>query len=90
MKNIFLFTTVSLALIGCGGGGGDTSGSPVAPGIDPERGDTPMSMNELYSVSSGDQIIKTSSPTKLKITHIEGSRGSSVELIEGSAILRVK
>ena len=91
MKNIFILITFTLITIGCGGSGGSGgSSAPDAPGLKPGQGDTEMVLNEMYSVSSGDQILKSAPLTRVQVTHVEGSRGSSVVLIEGSAILRVQ
>jgi len=87
MKNILLFITFSLLTIGCGDSGSNT---PDAPGIKPEKGETKMILNKTYSVSPGNEVIPKASKTRIKVTHLDSNRGSSVQLIEGSAILKVK
>ena len=90
MKNILILIVFSLMTIGCGGSTDNGSNVPDAPGIIPEKGDTEMILNELYAVSTGDQIIRSTSLTRIEVTHVDGSISSSVVLLEGNAIIRVK
>jgi len=88
MKNIIL-TIAMFLLSACGSsGGGDSDGNTNASGINPDRGDTSMVINQQYVVSKGDQIFKDSDLAKVKIIHSDGNTRSTVELVEGSAILR--
>ena len=70
------------------GGGGDSDGNTNISGINPDRGDTIMVINQRYVVSKGDQIFKDSDLAKVKVIHSDGNTRSTVELIEGSATLR--
>ena len=88
MKKIFIHIIFILGLLGCGGGSGGSS-TPDTPGLNPDSGESNMVMNQVYALSQGDEIIKTSPITRIRVTHIDGSRGSSVELIEGSATLKI-
>ena len=87
MKNILLLIIFTFIFLACGGN--DSRNIPDAPGINPPTGETKMKINEIYSVSPGDQILSSNSLTRIKVTHVDGSRGSSVVLIEGNAILRI-
>ena len=87
MKNIIL-TIAMFLLSACGGGGGNSDGNTNASGINPDRGDTSMVINQQYVVSKGDQIFKDSDLAKVKVIHSDGNTRSTVELIEGSATLR--
>ncbi len=69
-------------------GGGNSDGNTNASGINPDRGDTSMVINQQYVVSKGDQIFKDSDLAKVKVIHLDGNTRSTVELIEGSATLR--
>ena len=75
-------------LSACGGGGGNSDGNTNTSGINPDRGDTIMVINQRYVVSKGDQIFKDSDLAKVKIIHSDENTRSTVELIEGSATLR--
>lgn len=87
MKNIIILTIAIFLLSACGGSG-DSDGNSNVPGINPDKGDTRMIINQQYVVSAGDQIFKDSDLAKVKILHYDGNTRSSVELIEGSATLR--
>jgi len=89
MKKIFTYIVFILGLLGCGSGGSGGSSTPDTPGLNPDSGESNMIMNQVYALSQGDEIIKTSPLTRIRVTHIDGSRGSSVELIEGSATLKI-
>ena len=101
MKNIIILISIGLLLIGCGGGGSsfDSNGtienhSNEAPKPNSINNllikDTDMIINTTYTVSQGDQIIKSSDNTLLRITHIDGQKDSDVVLVEGSATIIVK
>ena len=79
MKNIFLFTTVSLALIGCGGGGGNSTSNSTYEG--------PMKTETQYTMYPGDSVQKDSENTTLRITHVDGKAESNIELISGTATI---
>jgi len=66
-----------LFLIGCGGGGG------VSEEILPV-GTEKMVYEQLYTVSAGDQVIKTSMKAQIRVTHVSGEVNSTIELIEGA------
>ena len=85
MKNILILSSMLMFMFGCGSGGG--SSTPDTPGDIPEKGENDMEINKLYVVSSGDQIIKTSSVAKVKIIHNDGSSQSTAILLVGSATL---
>ena len=88
MKNIILTIAIFL-LSACGSSGsGSSNGNTNVSGINPDRGDTPMVINQQYVVSKGDQIFKDSDLAKVKIIHSDGNTRSTVELVEGSATLR--
>ena len=86
MKNIILILTI-IFLSACKETGSSTGSTNVA-GIKPHKGSTNMVMHQQYVVSKGDQIIKDSDLAKVKVTHTDGNSKSTVELIEGSAILK--
>jgi uncharacterized lipoprotein YehR (DUF1307 family) len=86
MHKILIFISAIILIVGCGSGGGEED---TTPGLNPGTGDTEMVVNQLYTVSKGDQVIKNSSGTKIKILHSDGSRRSTVELIAGNATLRI-
>jgi len=67
-----------LFLIGCGGGGG-TSEEIVPQST--ER----MAYGQLYAVTIGDQVVKTSEDAQIRVTHILNEVNSTIELIEGTA-----
>ena len=87
MKKTLVYTLIAVLLAGCGSSG-SSGDSGTTPGTNPGEGDTSMILNQQYVVSPGDQIIKDSNLSKVKITHTDGQTKSTVELIEGSAILR--
>lgn len=88
MKQILTNTLIAVLLTGCGGSSGGNGDSGSTPGTNPGKGDTKMVINQQYVVSPGDQIIKDANMSRVKITHTDGQTKSTVELIEGSAILR--
>ena len=83
-----MYSLIAVLLAGCGSSGGSSEDSGITPGTNPGDGDTNMVINQQYVVSPGDQIIKDSNLSRVKITHTDGQTNSTVELIEGSAILR--
>jgi len=82
MKNIFLFTAVSLILIGCGGGGGGSTSNSTYEGS--------MAVETQYTMFPGDSVNKDSEKTSLKITHVDGQVESNIELVEGTATITRK
>ncbi|RUM70806.1 MAG: hypothetical protein DSZ09_03880 [Sulfurovum sp.] len=73
MKHIFIFTVVSIMLVGCGSN--DTPRDRV------------MEPSQEYSVSSGDKVIKTSEDAQIKVIHKDGENKSTVVLMEGNATI---
>jgi len=73
MKQIFIFTTTAIFLVGCGG-----SDKPK---------DRVMEIDQSYSVISGDKVIKTSENTLIEIMHTDGKKTSTVKLLEGNATI---
>jgi len=76
MKNIFIFTSISLLFIACG-----TEDKPAK--------DKTMKISQLYTMNKGDKVIKTDEnlSTVIKVRHIDGSEESIIELIEGNATI---
>lgn len=89
MKKILIYSTIAILLSGCGGSEGGNSADDT-PGENPGKGDTSMVINKAYVAAPGDQIIKDSILARIKVTHKEGNSRSTVELVEGKAILRKK
>jgi len=75
MKNISIYTLSLIFLVACGGGGSNSAPDEI------------MSIGELYTVNSGDRIIKNSDSAILNITHTDGESSSTVQLIEGEATI---
>jgi hypothetical protein len=73
IKQILIMSTLSLVLINCGGSDGTK--------------DRIMETGELYSVSKGDVIVKTSGEASVKITHVSGKSSSTVSLVDGKATI---
>ncbi len=73
MKHILLFSIISLALVGCGGDEGNS--------------DRVMEKGESYSVSKGDVVVKKSNEALVKIIHKDGSKTSSISLLEGNVTI---
>jgi hypothetical protein len=101
MKNIIILSSTALLLLGCGGGGSSsdlngTSGNNPNEVAKPKNGneslikDTVMVINTPYTVSQGDQILKSSDNALLRVTHVDGRTDSNVVLVEGSATIIVK
>ena len=69
-------------LIGCGGGGGGGGGASeeVLP-----AGTEKMLYGQLYAVTTGDQVVKTTADAQIRVTHIMGEANSTIELVEGMA-----
>lgn len=102
MKEIIILTFTGFLLLGCGKSSHSNS-TPIGTEEDdiqevekPEQDngslskDTVMIINTPYTVSSGDQILKSSDKAVVKITHIDGQNQSNVVLIEGSATIIIK
>ena len=72
-------------LVGCGGGSGSSSGVtvPVEPAL--PDGTEKMIAGQTYQVSSGDQVVKTSEDTQIKVIHVDGETNSTIELVIGEA-----
>lgn len=56
-------------------------------GVSEDHPDRIMEKGETYSVSKGDVIIKNTTSTLIKVTHINGNDRSKVELIDGNATI---
>lgn len=76
MKNLLILTLTSLLFLGCG-----TEDEPAK--------DKTMKMSQLYTMNKGDKVIKTDEnvSTIIKVHHIDGSKESIIELIEGNATI---
>lgn len=76
MKNLLILTLTSLLFLGCG-----TEDKPAK--------DKTMKMSQLYTMNKGDKVIKTDEnvSTIIKVHHIDGSKESIIELIEGNATI---
>lgn len=74
MKKILFYSLVLVFLISCGG-------SKSKP-------DQEMLIGELYTVSPGDKIIKTTDTAIVNIIHIDAQDTSTVELIVGKASIK--
>jgi len=83
MKNLFKLIPI-IFLIGCGGGGGNST--PIEDEIT-KIYEITMEIYKPYIVTTGDKVVKKSPDAHIKITHTEGDINSTVELIEGSANL---
>ncbi len=82
MKQILIFMTTALLLVGCGSGSSSRSSSGTPPSSDID-----MVISEPYTVYPGDAVIKTSDPTLIGIAHTDFHEESTVVLIEGSATI---
>ena len=71
-----------LFLIGCGGGGG--GGGGTSEEILPSNTEK-MVYGQLYAVTTGDQVVKTSEDAQIRVTHIIDEVNSTIELVEGTA-----
>jgi uncharacterized lipoprotein YehR (DUF1307 family) len=79
MKNILLYSTLTIALVGCGGGSGGGSSYGSYEG--------PMSPQTQYTMYEGDRVERSSASTIIKITHVDGQNQSTIELVEGNATI---
>lgn len=79
MKNILLYSALTIALVGCGGGSGGSSNNSTYEG--------PMSPQTPYTMYQGDRVERTSSSTVIQITHVDGQNQSTIELVEGNATI---
>ena len=77
MKQILIFTTSMLFLIGCGGGESSSESTQ----------DVNMVIAELNTVYPGNKIIKNTEGTIVQVTHIDGESESTVILVEGNATI---
>ena len=82
MNQIFIFLVAAVFLVGCG----DTNTKPT-PTPPPPSSNEDMILSESYTIYSGDQIVKSSDPTSLRISHIDFQDQSTVTLLEGSATI---
>lgn len=83
MKQIFIFMTIAIFLVGCGGGSSSNSGGSTAP----EPHSTVMVISQLYTVSPGDQVVKTVPEALVQIIHSDEHSESTVVLLEGEATI---
>jgi hypothetical protein len=44
-----------------------------------------MAYGQLYTVTAGDQVVKTSEDAQIRVTHILDEVNSTIELVEGTA-----
>jgi len=79
MKNILLYSTLTIALIGCGGGSGGGSSNSTYEG--------PMALQIQYTMYPGDRVERASASTIVSITHVDGQDQSTIELVEGNATI---
>lgn len=101
MKQIFIFMTMAIFLVGCGGGSSsspagsvpsdDTNNTPDVPDTnntpDIPGSDVSMVISQIYTVFPGDQVIKTAPEALVSISHVDGEDESTVVLLEGSATI---
>ena len=83
MNQIFIFLVAAVFLVGCG----DTNTKPRPSPTPPPSSNEDMILSESYTIYSGDQIVKASDPTSLRISHIDFQDQSTVTLLEGSATI---
>ena len=77
MKQILIFITSMIFLVGCGGDSG--SSTPTA--------DVDMVTLETYTVYPGNKVIKNTDDTLVQITHVDGQDTSTILLVEGNATI---
>ena len=90
MKQIFIFMTTAMLLVGCGGGSSSNSGSSTTPAPEPEPeppSDIVMVTSQLYTVFPGDQVVKTVPEALVHISHSDEQNESTVVLLEGNATI---
>lgn len=75
MSKIFIYTTISIFLLGCG---------------DDKAPDEKMIISQLYTMKSGDKVKKTSNIAKIRVMHTDRAKESVIELIEGNATISRK
>ena len=68
---------------GCGSGGSG-SGSDTGESVSE---DVSMSVGQLYTVYTGNKIIKNEDKTIIQVTHIDTENKSTVMLLEGNATI---
>jgi len=88
MKQIFIFMTTAMLLVGCGGGSSSNSGSSTTPAPEPEPpSDIVMVTSQPYTVFPGDQVVKTVPEALVHISHSDEQNESTVVLLEGNATI---
>ncbi len=88
MKQIFIFMTTAMLLVGCGSGSSSNSGRSTAPAPKPEvPSNIEMVVSEPYTVFPGDQLVKSVPEALVRISHIDGKDEATVVLLEGNAII---
>ncbi len=90
MKQIFIFMTTAMLLVGCGSGSSSNSGRSTAPAPKPKpepEVNIEMVVSEPYTVFPGDQLVKSVPEALVRISHIDGKDESIVVLLEGNAII---
>ena len=79
MKKILIFIPSMMFLIGCGGGSSSSGSNSTYAG--------PMAVAEIYTMYTGDSVIKDSDSPLMKVIHIDGATESTIELVEGNATI---
>ena len=88
MKQIFIFMTTAMLLVGCGSTGGSSSNSGSSTAPEPEvPSDIVMVISQPYTVFPGDKIVKTVPDALVQIMHTDGQDESTVVLLEGNATI---
>lgn len=72
-KQLLTLSIFSVFLVNCGEDGGTK--------------DRIMEAGQLYTVSTGDVIVKNSNEASVKINHVSGADSSTVSLVEGNATI---
>lgn len=84
MRKLLILISVFF-LLGCGGGSGSSSGTTVSVEPALPDGTEKMIVGQTYQVLPGDQVVKTSEDTQIKVVHVDGETNSTIELVAGEA-----